>query len=309
MIINWPKLCPFVISHMGNDGELKPIQPLSDFMKGERSPQVVCAFCGEELFDILYNDLGYIPFDDKNFISLCKHLKKNIRNRTIMQRLGHIAESVIVRRCVKDEKINQKWMEIASLRNRVHLDMAREFKAVGTGLKRTQGISKFAYNPSDTQKDIEWVNKEGAHFMVNGTSSVAGYIAGIQVKVSQNGLRYVYTDIINMRYEVPLVYFDLNNDYRDLFVKAFRFFTDQHNTIAQNKLADLFIRGRDIDPDAHVELMYYTDIICALIDGKLTETDFVKYAKNFPSIGQAIKGTADVVMKKSRLIVPQIFES
>lgn len=309
MIIDYPEACPFVISHMGNDGKLKPIQPLSDFVNGERSPQVVCALCGKELFDILYDDLGYIPFDDENFISLCKHLKINKRNRVIMQKLGRIAESVIVRRCAKYEEINQKWMEIASLRSRVHPDMAREFKAVGTGLKLTRDINKFVYNPSDTQKDIEWVNKEGAHFMVNGTSSVAGYEAGLQVKVSQNGLRYLYSDIINTRYEVPLVYFDLRNDYRVLFIRAQRWFIGQGNTIAQNKLADFFIRGRDIDPEAHDEIMYYTQIISALIDGKLTETDFVKYAKEYPSIGQAIKGTADVVLKDSRLIVPQIFES
>ena len=266
MIIDSLELGPLLISHMGNDGMLKPIQTLSDFVNGERSPQVVCALCGKELFDILYDDLGYIPFDDENFISLCKHLKINKRNRVIMQKLGRIAESVIVRRCAKYEEINQKWMEIASLRSRVHPDMAREFKAVGTGLKLTRDINKFVYNPSDTQKDIEWVNKEGAHFMVNGTSSVAGYEAGLQVKVSQNGLRYLYSDIINTRYEVPLVYFDLRNDYRVLFIRAQRWFIGQGNTIAQNKLADFFIRGRDIDPEAHDEIMYYTQIISALID-------------------------------------------
>ena len=307
IIKNYPEACPFVISHMGNDGKLKPIQPLSDFVNGEHSPQVVCALFGKELFDILYDDLGYIPFDDENFISICKHLKINKRNRGIMQRLGRIAESVIVRRCAKYEEINQKWMEIASLRSRVSLDKAKEFKAYGTGLLSTTK-RMWVYNPNDTQKDIIWVNKEDARFMVNGSSSVAGNEAGIQVKVSQNGLSYVYTDIINRRYEVPLVYFDLNNDYRDLFVKAHRHF-EQHNTIAQNKLADFFIRGRDIDPDAHEEIVYCTEIISALIEGKLREEDFVQHAKEYPSIGQAIKGTADVILKDSSLLVPQIFES
>ena len=308
MIINYPEACPFVISHRGNDGNLKPIQPLSDFMKGERSPQIVCSLCGEELFDILHDDLGYIPFDDKNFISLCKHIKKNHKNQIIMQNLGRIAESVIVRRCAKDEKINQKWMEIASSRRRVQPDIARKFKAVGTGLKLTRDINKFVYNPNDTQKDIIWVNKEDARFMVNGSSSVAGNEAGIQVKVSKDGLMYIYPDIINTRYEVPLVYFDLNNDYRLVFIKAHNWFW-QRNKVALNKLPCFFIRGGDIDPDAHKEIMNYTEIINALIKGKLREEDFVKYAKEYPSIGQAIKGTANVVLKDSRLIVPQIFES
>lgn len=310
MIINYPEACPFVISHMGNDGKLKPIQPLSDFVNGERSPQVVCALCGKELFDILYDDHGYIPFDDKNFISLCKHIKKNHKNQIIMQRLGRIAESVIVRRCSRDEKSNQKWMEIASLRNRVSLDKAKEFKAYGTGLVSTKRMCVLAYNPNDTQKDIIWVNKEGARFMVNGSSCVAGKEAAIQIKVSQNGAKYVFQDIVNRRYSVPLVYFDLSDDYLKLFVDAqSRFIDVRHNTFALNDLKCYFIRGREIDPDAHDEIKFYSEIISALIKGKLSEEDFVKCAKDYPSIGQAIKGTADVVLKDSRLIVSQIFES
>lgn len=309
MIINNPEACPVVISHMGNDGKLKPIQPLSDFVNGERSPQVVCALCGKELFDILYDDLGYIPFDDKNFISICKHIKKNHKNQMIMQKLGRIAESVIVRRCSRDEKLNQKWMEIASLRSRVSLDKAKEFKAYGTGLLSTTK-RMWVYNPNDTQKDIIWVNKEDARFMVNGSSSVAGNEAGIQVKVSQNGANYVFQDIVNRRYGVPLVYFDLSDDYHKLFVNAQRLFTNVHpNTSALNDLACYFIRGRDIDPDAHYEIGFYSEIISALIEGKLREEDFVQHAKEYPSIGQAIKGTADVILRDSSLLVPQIFES
>lgn len=314
MIIDSPEACPFVISHMGNDGKLKPIQPLSDFVNGERSPQVVCALCGKELFDILYDDLGYIPFDDENFISLCKHIKKNRKNQIIMQKLGRIAESVIVRRCSRDEKLNQKWMGVASLRNRVSLDKAKEFKAYGTGLGSTRRKCVLAYNPSDTQKDIIWVNKEDARFMVNGSSSVAGNEAGIQVKVSQNGANYVFQDVVNRRYGVPLVYFDLSDDYHKLFVDAQNYFIDVFdNTSALNDLACYFIRGRDIDPDAHYEIGFYSEIISALIEGKLREEDFVKCAKEYPSIGQAIKGTADVFLKGTAedfsLLVPQIFES
>lgn len=47
---------------------------------------------------------------------------------------------------------------------------------------------------------------------------------GLQVKVSGDGMSYIYNDLITSRYEVPLVYFDINGDF---YKVADRVFTER----------------------------------------------------------------------------------
>ena len=66
-----------------------------------------------------------------------------------MALLGKIAEAVLVRRCQEDPK---------------------------------------RYNPSDTQRDIIWVDDEGVPALMKGSSAMVGIEAGLQVKVSLHGI-------------------------------------------------------------------------------------------------------------------------
>ena len=46
-----------------------------------------------------------------------------------------------------------------------------------------------------------------------GSSAMAGIEAGLQVKVSLYGIGYMVDDLTSNRYEVPMVYFPINNDF------------------------------------------------------------------------------------------------
>lgn len=70
-------------------------------------------------------------------------------------------------------------------------------------------------------------------------------------------MRYVYRDVLDSVYEVPLVYFDLNDDYGLVYRRVQQELSSRGET--SKNLQDWFISGRDIDPDAYDEIEYYTD--------------------------------------------------
>ncbi|MDU5818259.1 MAG: hypothetical protein E6Z52_16110, partial [Staphylococcus sp.] len=77
--------------------------------------------------------------------------------------------------------------------------------------------------------------------MINNQSKNSGNPAGLQIKVSRDGFNYVYRkDIARSKYEVPLVYFDLGNDFQDLANAIYR--DDRNVDIGYD-----FIRGADIN--------------------------------------------------------------
>ena len=57
-------------------------------------------------------------------------------------------------------------------------------------------------------------------------------------------------------------------------------------------LQDWFISGRDIDPDAFEEIEYYTDMVRALVRGRLRIEDLINRAERFPTFGSAVMAEA-----------------
>ncbi len=274
---------PLVIAVQNNDGILIPVQGLEEFLYGNRDLRILCMLHGRELFDILYDDHGLIRYDENKLV-LSKIIEMN-PERTVMSIMGKVGESVLVRRCVQYPKLNLLWMRIASGRQ-VQRITAQKYRAVGTGFKSTQRDYPQEYNPNDTQRDIIWIDNEGYHYQMSGSTATAGIDAGLQVKVSTNGMNYVYGDVLNNIYKVPLVYFDMKDDYGLVYRRV------QHELIRRGEdsrnLQDWFISGRDIDPDAFDEIEYYTDMVRALINGRLSIEDLVNRAERFPSFGSAV---------------------
>lgn len=93
----------------------------------------------------------------------------------------------------------------------------------------------------------------------------AGVPAGLQIKVSQDGFRYIYrSDIRRGRYEIPLVYFDLANDYYKLTNAIYQ---EERDNV---RIGVDILRGRDVSPEIHEWLQSYYDVVYNLVTGRLT---------------------------------------
>ena len=304
---------PLVIAVQNNNGILVPIQGLDQFLYGDRDLRILCYLHGRALFDILYDDHGLIRYDENKLV-LSQIIELNT-NRTVMSIMGKVGESVLVRRCTQYANLNLMWMRIASGRH-VQRTTASKYRAVGTGFKSTQRDYPKAYNPNDTQRDIIWLDEEGYHYQMNGSTSTSGLDAGLQVKVSMDGMRYVYEDVLDGIYEVPLVYFDINDDYGLVYRRVQQELNNRGEP--SRNLQDWFISGRDIDPDAYDEIEYYTEMVRALINGRLRVEDLVNRAERMPSFGSAvmagametvsseiyIEASEDWDRKEPRIIIP-----
>jgi len=278
---------PLIIAVQNNNGVLVPIQGLEQFLYGDRDLRILCMLHGRELFDILYDDHGLIRYDENKLV-LNQIIELNT-NRTAMSIMGKVGESVVVRRCLQYKNLNLMWMRIASGKQ-VHRATALKYRAVGTGFKSTQRDYPTVYNPHDTQRDIIWLDDDGYRYQIGGSTSTGGIDAGLQIKVSMDGMSYVYRDVLDGLYEVPLVYFDLNNDYGLVYRRVQQELRSRGESTRQ--LQDWFISGRDIDPDAYEEIEYYTDMVRALVNGRLRIEDLINRAERFPSFGSAVMASA-----------------
>ncbi len=204
---------------------------------------------------------------------------QNDINKTAMQLLGKIAEAIIVRNCHNDELVNQKYFSIAR-KKRAYLPTSNRFFALGTGMHYTQiNYHKF-YNPSDTQRDVIWINEQNeAAIMMdhNNISTTTARMAGLQIKATRNGIRYVLPDIIQDRYDVPIIYFDVENDYHKILNKIYK-------DTKVNLEYDI-IHPREIDPQGYDEFINYVDLVYAMVNNRLKPKDLVFSAdKNDDSI-------------------------
>lgn len=240
---------------------------------------------GRRLADIFSDELGCISFRDNRFV-LNEILTSNA-TRTINNLLGKIAEAVIVRRCRDDAEINCRWLEKAK-RQIISLDEAKEFNAVGTGLKSTVTRYPGTYSPNDTQRDIVWVDERGNLAFASGGTEKSGRVAGLQIKVSGSGDRYVLPDILSLRYEVPVVYFSVNDDF-DIIVEKFE---KKKTGISDAKVGEDLIDVREIDPDAYEEVMSYRPIIKMLVDQSLSIEELISEAYSQPSLQNALMSSA-----------------
>ena len=250
------------------DGEIICSQPYNEFMYGTKNIEIQKVLYGRELYDLLVDGLNVIRYNENGKLILGVILQSDI-NRTAMQLLGRIAEAIIVRNCNHNAGVNWKYFSIAR-KKQAKMKTADKFWALGTGLNYTKINYPKIYNPSDTQRDIVWVNdhnelavmKDGDNY-----SATSARIAGLQVKASKDGIKYVLPAILADRYDVPIIYFDIENDYHKILNKIYK---DTHIDIEYD-----IIHPREVDPAGYDEFLHYVDLVYAMIDGRLSPEELV----------------------------------
>ena len=282
-----------VVGLVDGDGNLVASQPYIDYQYGHRSSEILIPLRGERLLAILHDDIGNISYKDNRLV-LKQIIYSNV-NISSMTLLGKIAEAVLVRRCAEDCEINQQLFTLAR-RKRAYRNTAANFVAIGTGLKQTQVLHPRRYNPSDTQRDIIWVDEKDVPALMAGSSRQCGIEAGLQVKASIDGIGYVYRDIANSRYEVPIVYFPIMNDFEriaDRLVKENAKFRDPQTGEYRNiRIGEDFIDIRAYDIEAFEEVKDYYPIISDLMDGEIELDDLVDEAMGNPTFENTMMMTA-----------------
>ena len=262
-----------VIATLDDNGDMNPnvYQPLDEWNQGRRNTKLIAPIYGNNLIDILDREFGLIDIDSEGLLKhKILHLNTYDPHITVMRLLGKIAEAVIVDECNKNIFANRKWGKVARRGRRVHKSLD-SFKAIGTGLKSTQNNHSIKYNPADTQRDIIWINKENEknELLQIGSNSNSAISAGLQIKVSHDGFKYIYrSDIARGKYEVPLIYFDLSNDYIKLTNAIYK--EDLNIEIGYD-----IVRGYDISSEIHDLLISYYWLIYDLIDNKLNINQLV----------------------------------
>lgn len=223
---------------------------------------------GNKLFDILYEECGYISVDLK-FIPALKDSIMPISTR-VMLCLGKVAEAMIVRCCKNDVMTNRKWARFAR-RGKNRIPSYDRYEAIGRGLRTTQQHILYysAYNPSDPQRDISWVHKDDPkkELLAIGGSVQGAQPCGLQIKVSTDGIGYVAQDISKARYQVPIVYFDLQEDFDSLV-------SHLHNNGLQ--VSDsVLLRGKDVDPEIHNGLLFIKPLLEGLYSRQISPIDLL----------------------------------
>ncbi len=245
------------------------------------------------LLPILVEETGSIRFEN-NRVVFAEILRKNPKIGA-MSLLGKVAEAVIVRNCIDSPQMNRAWLSKAR-KNRTTQKFADSFRAIGTGLNTTKLRYPQKYSPSDPQRDIIWVNEHGNCALVADDQYTAGMVAGLQVKVSGNGLHYLKKSLESHRYEVPLVYFPINDDYGRIIDSV-----NKNSYFVQPGID--FIDVREIDENAYLEIKDYYPLLFDLFAERLSGDDFVRYASGILPIQNGILATTMSLSKTDIRII------
>lgn len=269
-----------IVGLVDGDGNLISSQSYDEYQYGKRSSEIIIPVRGRQLLTILQDDLGKIHYEDNRLV--LKHILTPDINVSAMTLLGKIAEAVLVHRCNEDDMVNKNLFQIARRKNAYASTLGR-FKAIGTGLKETRKNYPKRYSTSNPQRDIIWVDKDGTPALMNGGSYMSGITAGLQIKVSLRGINYVLQDLINQRYEVPMVYFPLNNDYEHILARLERetrtsILDPQTGEYRRIRPEEDFVDIRAYDHDAYEEVKDYYPLVNALLEGNIVPADLVDIA-------------------------------
>lgn len=199
-----------------------------------------------------------------------------------MRILGNVAEAALVRRC-QDLKINRIWATIAQ-RGERRVRASDDYIPIGTALLTTSMKYPTKYQPNDGQRDIVWVSRSSPHvyLLALHQGKRTGNHAGLQIKVSSNGLQYITQILANSEFEVPLVYFDLEGDFeavRDtVMTRVGRMPPEAAEKKARIiKSVQNMYRGSDIDSQMHEDLLHYRHILTRIIRNEICLADLVAH--------------------------------
>lgn len=281
------------------DGKVIYSQPYDEFVYGTKNIEIQKVLYGRKLYDLLADDLGVITYNENKELILGVILNNDI-NRTAMQLLGRIAEAIVVRNCNRSNLVNLNYFSIARGK-RAKMKTASKFFALGTGLNYTKNNHPKFYNPSDTQRDIIWINEDNEVAVMKQSDkhfTTSAKIAGLQIKASMNGLRYVLPNVLQNRYDVPIVYFDIKKDYYKVLSKIYK---DTHVDMEYS-----IVHPNEIDPIGYDEFLNYVDLVYAMVNHKLTPRQLVRGAERNDDIlmKNALMSTAlSNLNKQNRIII------
>ncbi len=142
--------------------------------------------------------------------------------------------------------------------------------AIATGSMSTKRNFPQYYNPSDTQRDIIWVEKDNPEnqlLCISSNNNSSAKPAGLQVKASHDGLRYILPQI--EQYHYPILYFDLGGDW-GVVAEAIR----------QKYSGCSLINPDEIHHAIKHALKGYFDIIVSIFRGETTIPDVIRGAKH-----------------------------
>lgn len=273
----------FRVAVFNGSGNIIATQDYMEFQYGKRDYRISLPLYGRAFVDILVDDLGTIQFDE-NGPQLRELLLANPQ-KSIMNLLGRIAEAVIVRECDNDPEINRLFLSRARRIN-THRTNAVRFKAIGTGLLSTKRLYPRRYNPSDTQRDIVWIDENEKLALMRGSNNRAGIEAGLQIKASSNGMNYILDDLLSLRYEAPLVYFPIYNDFDQIADVLYR------KTNGEINIGEDFIDVRALDTGAFEEVKSYLPLTEALINGDIDLDELVREAYGNTTLKNAVLAEA-----------------
>lgn len=270
----------------GVDGEVRYSQGLSDYLL-KPSIDLQISTYGNTLLDVLIEE-SYIS---ENFTF--KQILTRDAHADATRLIGSIAESLVVNLCNSHPEVNRILGKYARFGRLPHKKLD-DYVAVATGSMRAKSYFPQHYNPCDTQRDIIWVERDNTDnqlLCISSSNGVGAKPAGLQVKASHNGLRYVVGNIEDYHY--PVLYFDLNDDWGEV----------QKSVFERHKDATL-INPSEIQHEIKHILKGYFDIVVALLRG---ETTIMRIIQESRWKGDSIILTgieAAVAKNESTLILP-----
>ena len=276
--MNYMMLNKFQANFHEGDGQIQSSQRL-------KGSYTIMSPYGYELGKILIDDLNIIRFEDNKFFFSILITEDN---RGSMRLLGRIAEALMVRRCAEDIDTNKRWLR-KGMMSAIHKRTAEKFHAVGTGLASTKKNHPHKYNPSDSQRDIIWIDNKGNQAMMPSARDWnSGIPAGLQLKVSTNGIKYILHDLNTYRYEVPLVYFGLKDDFDNIVEKYCDSIKRKREDNFIIRPGEHFINAKSEDPSIYDALKYYQPIIYDLHTGKIKPEDIIYLTRNDSVLQNAV---------------------
>ncbi len=245
----------------GEGGEVKHSQFLSDYLRKPSLDLQVATF-GNTLLDVLIEE-SYISENLK-----LKQVLTGNAHADATRLIGSIAESLVVKLCNSEPDVNRILGMYARFGQRPHKKLD-DYVAVATGSMRAKNYFFQHYNPCDTQRDIIWVEKDDTSnqlLCISPNNRVGAKPAGLQVKASHDGVKYVVPTIQDYHY--PVLYFDLNGDWGEV----------QKAVITHYQNATL-VHPDEIQHEVKHILKGYFDIVVALIHGEISIEQIIQESK------------------------------
>jgi hypothetical protein len=241
-----------------SDGNIKLSQKYSDFLDNPKS-EIQVAMYGNSLIDLLIQE-SYISSQNLELIQVLTGNSQADATRLI----GNLAEALVVEYCNKYPEVNRTLARYARFgaKKTISLD---NYIAIGTGSKVTESRYLSHYQPNDTQRDIIWVDKNDSSKQLAciGGSRNSVKPAGLQVKASHDGKKYVLGSIFDYYY--PILYFDLGDDWGIVKNEAERVNPDA-----------TLIHPDEIMREIKEHLKGYFNIVVDIIEGELSIQDVIE---------------------------------